>query len=88
MKNFVDLAELFKIYVKYIFTSISLLLTNRALLEAAVSRVNVKQEFSNNYFPFQLVSQANLTLIFETLRVLLNLKEEFYNPQVLHQSEY
>ena len=88
MENFVDLAELFKIYVKYIFTSISLLLTNRALLEAAVSRVNVKQEFSNNYFPFQLVSQANLTLIFETLRVLLNLKEEFYNPQVLHQSEY
>ena len=50
MENFVDLAELFKIYVK--FTSISLLLTNRALLEAAVSRVNVKQEFSNNYFPF------------------------------------
>lgn len=52
MENFVDLAELFKIYVKYIVTSISLLLTNRALLEAAVSRVNVKQEFSNNYFPF------------------------------------
>ena len=37
MENFVDLAELFKIYVKYIFTSISLLLTNRVLLEAAVS---------------------------------------------------
>ena len=66
MENFVDLAELFKIYVKYIFTSISLLLTNRALLEAAVSRVNVKQEFSNNYFPFQLVSQANLTLILKS----------------------
>ena len=79
MENFLDLAELFKIYVKYIFASISLLLRNCALLEAAVSRVNVKQEFSNNYFPFQLVSQANLTLVFETLRVLLNLKEEFYN---------
>ena len=71
MENFVDLAELFKIYVKYIFTSISLLLTNRALPEAVVSRANVKQEFSNNYLPFLLVSQANLTLIFETL------KEEF-----------
>lgn len=60
MENFVDLAELFKIYVKYIFTSISLLLTNRALLEAAVSRVNVKQEFSNNYFPFPIGKSSKL----------------------------
>ena len=51
MRNFVGEVEFIKIYAKYIFPSISLLLATHVPIVLALPQVHVKHKFLNNYPP-------------------------------------